>query len=195
MTDTLTADDELAATEENDDETTEAAPPDEQTGRRKPNWLRIVGFGILPTAVLLLAIAAGYLNWLDGSARQSTQARIESVQAATESTVAMLSYRPDSVDQGLKAAGERLTGPFKDSYAQLINDVVIPGAKQKGISAVATVPAAAVVSATATHAVVVVFVNQTTIIGTEAPTNTASSVRVTLEKVDSQWLVSDFTPV
>jgi Mce-associated membrane protein len=73
--------------------------------------------------------------------------------------------------------------------------VVIPGAKQKQISAVATVPAAASTSATPTHAVVLLMVNQTVIVGQDAPTNTASSVRVTLDKVDGRWLISHFEPV
>jgi Mce-associated membrane protein len=72
---------------------------------------------------------------------------------------------------------------------------VIPGAKQKGISATATVPAAASVSATPQHAVVLLFVNQSTTIGGSPPTTTTSSVKVTLEHVGSRWLVSDFIPV
>jgi Mce-associated membrane protein len=72
---------------------------------------------------------------------------------------------------------------------------VIPGAKQKRISAMANVPAAASVSASANHAVVLVFVNQSTTIGDDAPTSTASSVRVTLDKVQSRWLISQFDPV
>ena len=60
----------------------------------------------------------------------------------------LLSYQPDTVDKDLGAARDRLTGAFKDSYTQLIHDVVIPGAKKQRIAAVATVPAAASVSAT-----------------------------------------------
>ena len=119
----------------------------------------------------------------------------ESVQAAIDGTVALLSYRPDTVEKDLEAAKSRLTGTFLDAYTSLTHDVVIPGAKQKQISAVATVPAAASTSATATHAVVLLFVDQTVIVGKEAPTNTASSVRVTLDKVDGRWLISQFDPV
>ena len=73
--------------------------------------------------------------------------------------------------------------------------MVIPGAKQKQISALATVPAATSTSATENHAVVLLFVNQTVVVGKEAPTNTASSVRVTLDKIDGRWLISQFDPV
>jgi Mce-associated membrane protein len=99
------------------------------------------------------------------------------------------------VDQQLKAAADRLAGGFRQQYQQLVNDVVAPGAKQQHISAVATVPAAASVSATGKHAVVLVFVDQTTTIGNDAPTQSTSSVRVSLDKVDGRWLVSQFDPV
>jgi Mce-associated membrane protein len=88
-----------------------------------------------------------------------------------------------------------LTGEFQDSYTSLTNDVVIPGAKEKQIAAVASVPAAASVSATPTEAVVLLFVNQTVTVGPDVPTDTASSVRVTLEKVGDRWLISKFDPV
>src|ERR1700746_14830 len=84
---------------------------------------------------------------------------------------------------------------FLNAYKSLTHDVFIPGAKQKQISAVATVPAAASTSATGNHAVMLLFVNQTVIIGQDAPTNTASSVRVTLDKVGGRWLISQFDPV
>ena len=107
--------------------------------------------------------------------RDAEVARAQSVQAAVDSTVAMLSYRPDNVTQNLAAALDRMTGGFRDSYASLTHDVVIPGAKQRQISAVATVPAAASVSATQTHAVVLLYVNQTTTIGNDPPTDSAST--------------------
>jgi Mce-associated membrane protein len=57
------------------------------------------------------------------------------------------------------------------------------------------VPAVAPVSVTQNHAVVVVFVNQTVIIGTDAPSSTASSVKLTLEKQGGRRLISAFDPV
>jgi Mce-associated membrane protein len=144
---------------------------------------------------LLLALAAGYLKWMDNSVRNSDVARIESVQAAKDSTIALLSYKPDTVEQQLGAARDLLTGDFRDSYTSLTHDVVIPGAKQKQISALATVPAVASVSAKPDHAVVLVFVNQTVNVGQDPPSDTASSVRVTLDKVGDRWLISKFDPV
>ena len=175
------------------DEASESAEPEEP--KRRIQWPRVFAFGVLPAVALLLALGAGYLKWMDNSVRDSEIARDQSVQAAKDSTIALLSYKPDTVEQQLGAARDLLTGDFRDSYTSLTNDVVIPGAKQKQISAVATVPAMASVSADPRHAVVLVFVNQTVIVGQDAPTDTASSVRVTLDKVGDRWLIAKFDPV
>ncbi|GAY16997.1 MULTISPECIES: hypothetical protein [Mycobacteriaceae] len=165
------------------------------TMKRSIRWSRVLAYGMLPGLALLLAAAAGGLKWQVGSLREAQLASVESVRAATDGTITMLSYKPDTAEKDLTAAQNRLTGQFKDSYASLTHDVVIPGAKQKQISAVANVPAAASVSATANHAVVLVFVNQTVIVGTDAPTSTTSCVRVTLDKHDGRWLISQFEPI
>jgi len=43
--------------------------------------------------------------------------------------------------------------------------------------------------------VVLLYVNQTTIIATDAPTDSVSIVRVTLDNVHGKWLVSEFDPI
>ena len=163
--------------------------------RKAIQWRRVITYGVLPGLAVVLVMAAGYLKWYDSSARDSRLAGIESVRAASDGTVAMLSYRPDTIDNDLGAARDRLTGALKDSYTSLTHDVVIPGAKQRQISAAATVAAAASVSASPNRAVVLLFVNQTVIVGNDPPTNTASRVRVTLDKVDGRWLISAFDPI
>jgi Mce-associated membrane protein len=168
--------------------------PPTRRKRRPIAWLRVSAFGVLPGLALLLGLAAGYFRWLDGSADDLTQARAESVRAASEDAIALLSYKADSVDKDLSAARERLTGDFKDAYTQLIREVVIPGAKEKHISATVKVNAAAPVSTTASHAVVLLFANQTVTIGDGAPTDTKPVIRVTLDKVNGRWLVSHFDP-
>jgi Mce-associated membrane protein len=57
------------------------------------------------------------------------------------------------------------------------------------------VPSAGSISATANHAVVLVFVDQAITMGNDAPTSSASSIKVTLDKIGERWLISDFTPV
>nr|WP_202349572.1 hypothetical protein [Mycobacterium paraintracellulare] len=182
-----------ASSEEGEAE--DANDVESRTRCRGIKWSRVVAFGVLPIVAMVIAAAAGYLKWQDSWVRYSEIAGIESVTAAKESTVAILSYQPDSVDKDLGAARDRLTGKFKDSYTQLVHDVVMPGARKDRISAIATVPAAALVSATPNHAVALVFVNQTVTVGNDAPTDTASTVRVTLDKSAGRWLISSFDPV
>ncbi len=157
---------------------------------------RALVYGVLPAIALLLAVAAGYLKWLESTQREAASARVESVGVASDGTVALLSYKSDTVDEELHAAAARLAdGPFKDSYLALIRDVVVPGAEQQKISSVARVAAAASVSATPDRAVVLVFVDQDTTTAEQPPTTTTSSVRVTLEKQNGSWRITQFDPV
>jgi Mce-associated membrane protein len=183
---------DLLDLEDAEAEDDDAEAPVQQSSRF--SWTRLLVAG-LPVLALILALGVGYLKWLDGTARESRAAADASVKAASESTVAILSYKPETVDHELKAAADRLAEPFRQQYTQLVNDVVAPGSKQQHITAVATVPAAASVSATGKQAVVLVFVDQTTTVGNDAPTQSTSSVRVSLEKVDGRWLISQFDPV
>ncbi|WP_375487669.1 hypothetical protein [uncultured Mycobacterium sp.] len=191
-----TADTDATADAESDSEATvdsedAQAPP----AKRRLTWSRVLAFGVLPGLALLLAMGAGFLKWQDSWARASASARIESVVAAKDSTIALLSYQPDTAEKTLTGARERLTGNFKEAYTQLIRDMVIPGSKQQHVSVTATVPAAASVSATPTHAVTLLFVNETAVIGSDRPTDSISSVRVTLDKIGGRWLIYEFNPV
>ena len=143
----------------------------------KASRLGVAGLAILlgTALALLLAGAAAFLKWQDAKVRDSEVARAESVQVAKDSTIRLLSYKPDTVEQELTSARDLLTGNFRDSYTQLTNDVVIPGAKEKKIAAMANVPAVASISATPSQAVALVFVNQTVTVGNDAPTSTNSS--------------------
>jgi Mce-associated membrane protein len=169
-------------------DTGEPAGPDDSR-------LRIIAFGVLPAVVVALGAGAGVLRWQESSHREIQAARSESVAAARDITVAILSYRAGTVEQDLRSARDRLTGTFLDSYTDLIDNVVIPGAKEKNITSEARVSAAASVSAAPTRAVALVFVDQRVVQGADAPSGTASSVRVTLDKVGDRWLVSGFDPV
>jgi Mce-associated membrane protein len=156
------------------------------------NWPRVLVYGILPGLVLLLALAAGFLKWKDSSVRNADLIRSQSVTAARDSAVAVLSFRFGTVDSDVAAARERLTGEFRDTYAKVTQQTLIPDAKERHVIATATVPAAAAESTTENHAVVLLFVNQTVRIGDSRPTDSASSVRVTLDKVGERWLISGF---
>lgn len=174
------------------DQTAAATP----TAARRPiPWARVVAYGVLPPLALVLVAAGGYLYWRNSTADAANRAREDSVAAARSIAISMLTYEPQTVEQQLAAAEEQLTGSFRDTYGSLIDTVVVPDAKERQIAAVTDVPAAASVSAETDHAVVLLFVNQTVTVGAEPPTKTASSVRVMLDKVGDQWLISEYQPI
>lgn len=189
-------DDSPEVAEPEDDATPEdTAEPSEPEPRSGIPWARVLAFGVLPALALILAISAGVLKWQVNEARQADAARAESLQAARNTVALMLTYDPAKIDQQLAEARDLLTGPFRDTYITMTNDIVIPGAKQQGITAVASVPGAAIETVDKNRAVTMLYVNQKVSVGGQMPTDNLSTVRVTLDKVGDRWLVSQFEPV
>jgi Mce-associated membrane protein len=118
------------------------------------------------------------------------------MDAASEGTVALLSYSPESLDQDFATAKTHLTGEFLTYYTQFTTDIVTPAAKQKDVKTSADVVRSAVSEIQPDSAVVLVFINQTTT-SKENPAGsfTASSVKVGMTKVDGKWLINAFDPV
>ena len=151
--------------------------------------------------VLLLA-SAGVATWAYLSMYRPDQqinddaVATRVVQAASDGTVALLTYKPDSMDKDFAAAKARLTGDFLDYYTRFTTDIVTPAVKQKSVKTSASVVRKALSKLEPTSAEVLVFVNQTTT-SKENPEGAfaASSVRVGLTKVGNEWLISAFDPV
>jgi Mce-associated membrane protein len=174
---------------------TEVDVTETATDLRRTTRSRIVVLGALPALTLVLALAAAVLKWQVASSTSVEQARAESIRAATDITVEMLSYQPDTVEQRLHAARERMTGSFLGIYTAMIENAVIPGAKSQGISATAEVPQAGSVSASADRAEVLLYLNQTVAVPQKPPQKTVSTVRVTMVRDGGRWLMSEFEPV
>lgn len=156
---------------------------------------RTWAFTVLPVVIFAVTMGSAWLKWDAATSEASARERTDSVAAAKATTMAMLAYEPNSVEQTLNAAQSLLTGQFRDEYSKLVKDVVIPGAQQKKITTMATVTAAGAVSADPNNAVVLLFVDQSVTIGDGVPTASASVVRVSLQKQSGRWLVSKFEPI
>lgn len=197
------ADAEAESTEAEPDEAeaveTESAAPNAAVRQVNPHrvggieWARVTAYRVLPVLALVLVIAAGGLWYLTTKHSNDAQ-RAAVIKLASDGTVTLLSYQPDTVRQQLTDARKLLTTPFLDEYTTLTKSV-IPGAEQRHIAAATSVPAAAAVSVEENHAVVLVFVNQTVRVGDQPPTSTPTSARVTLERLGGQWLIAKFEPV
>jgi Mce-associated membrane protein len=171
----------------------------QHAGNRFPHWQR---GKIVPMVVaLLLVVSGGLAAWLYLSqyrADQQTDAAAAqaAVDAARDGTVALLSYQPDTLDQDFAAAKSHLTGDFLNYYDQFTQQVVSPAAKEKAVTTSAQVVRAAASELHSNSAVVLVFVNQSTISKErQDPASTASSVLVSLAKIHGTWLITKFEPI
>lgn len=206
QTDETAADVETAAEVETtaDVETDSDAGRDEGSGARG----RRVSVGALPAIpviplvlVLALLAAGGLAAWLYFTQyrpdEQSDAAVAKSaVDAARDGTVAMLSYKPDTLDQDFATAKSHLTGDFLTYYDKFTRQIVTPAAKEKAVTTTAQVVGAAASELHPNSAVVLVFVNQvTTSKERPDPAMASSSVLVSLTKVHGTWLITKFDPV
>ncbi|OXR42793.1 hypothetical protein B7C42_05131 [Nocardia cerradoensis] len=166
------------------------------------SWLRGhragVGAGALGAlAVASVAAATGlYFTQYRPDQQTDEAAQHAATAAATDGSVAILSYAPDTLDHDLTTAKSFLTGDFLTYYGQFTQQVVAPAAKQKSVKTSAAVVRSAVEQIRPDSAVVLVFINQTTTTSDKPdPSMTSSSVKVSLSHVGGKWLISSFDPV
>ena len=157
---------------------------------------------ILFTVVALLVVASlsllGWLFYFSYLPDRETDAAAQkaAISAASEGTVAVLSYTPDTLDRDFSSAKSHLTGDFLSYYDQFTQQIVAPAAKQKSVKTTAVVLRAALSEFHPNSAVVVLFVNQTTQSKDRPePTMTSSSVLATMTKANGKWLISSFNPI
>ncbi|OQZ93173.1 twin-arginine translocation pathway signal [Mycobacterium alsense] len=151
-------------------------------------------------ALLMIASLAlfGALYWFSYRPDRATDAAAAkaAIAAASEGTVAVLSYSPDTLDRDFSSAKSHLTGDFLSYYDQFTQQIVAPAAKQKSVKTTAVVLRAAMADLRPDSAEVLLFVNQSTQSKDRPePTFTNSSVSVKLTKANGKWLISSFNPV
>lgn len=199
-------DDPIEDTSDSEEDATEVVAT-EGAAKPKRNWRRDVWrmqVTVRPLSVILivlLAISAGVATWLYFQYYQPDQDTDQSVaraavSAASDGTIALLSYSPDSLDKDFASAKSHLSGDFLSYYDQFTQQIVAPAAKQKSLKTTARVMRAALQELHPNSAVVLVFVDQsTTSKDNPDPSMAASSVLVNLALVDGKWLITKFTPV
>lgn len=154
--------------------------------------------GLLAVLVMIsVALLAWSLYFLYLPDRETDAAAAKSaLSAASDGTVAVLSYSPETVDRDFASAKSHLTGDFLKYYEQFTQQIVGPAAKQKGVKTTAVVLRAALSGELhPDSANVLLFVNQTTQSKDRPePTMTSSSVVAIMTKADGRWLISSFNP-
>lgn len=172
---------------------------DAQSSTRESRGIRRHLGAILLT--LLLVVSAGVAAWLylfqyRVDQQVNGDAQNVALEAAKTGTVALLSYAPETMEQDFTTAKSHLTGDFLNYYSQFTEQIVTPAVKEKQVKTNAAVVQAGVAEMHPDSAVVLVFVNQTTV-SKENPDGAfaASAVKVGLTKSDGRWLINAFDPV
>jgi Mce-associated membrane protein len=192
-----------------DVETTETEVPAKvddsakRTRRARRDWSRTLrNVKVVPvTLILLLLISGGVATWLYFERYQPNRQTDPSVaraviSAASDGTVALLSYSPESLDKDFATAKSHLSGDFLSYYKEFTEQIVGPAAKEKSLKTTARVIGAAVSELHPNSAVVLVYVDQsTTSKDRPDPSESASSVLVSMTRVNGNWLITKFDPV
>ncbi|MGK2868105.1 MAG: hypothetical protein ACSLFA_15930 [Mycobacterium sp.] len=155
--------------------------------------------GIALTVLVVAAAALAsvlYVTEYRPSRQTDEAARQAVVNAASTATVVLLSYAPETLDRDMERARTLMSGDFLTYYGKFSSEVVAPAVRDKGIKASAQVLSAAPMEMTPDTAKVLLFLNQETLSRDRPePALTASSVVVTLDKVDGHWLIAALDPV
>lgn len=187
--------DDPEATEEQDSPTRTKRP------RRDPSRM-LRNVKLVPVILIVLLLVSGaaatwmYFKQYKPDQRTNPDVARAVVSAASDGTVALLSYSPESLDKDFAAAKSHLAGDFLSYYNQFTEQIVAPAAKQKSLKTTARVVGAAVSELHLDSAVVLVFVDQSTTSKDKPdPSMAASNVLVSLTRVNSNWLINKFDPI
>ena len=188
---------DAAADDKEDSPAAEIDKATDSADSSSPARRRLAAIPLIPVALVLGLLAAGGLaGWLYFTQLRPDAVAQSAVNAARDGTVALLSYKPDTLNQDFAAAKSHLTGDFLNYYDQFTKQVVTPAAQTKAVATTAQVVGAAASELHPNSAVVLIFVNQvTTSKERPDPAMAASSVLVSLTKVHGNWLITKFDPV
>ncbi|OBJ57586.1 hypothetical protein [Mycobacterium asiaticum] len=167
-------------------------------GRWTPGrWSGKVGAALLMllVATSLSVLAALYWSTYKPDRDVNSEAAKAAITAASEGTIAILSYSPDTLDRDFSTARSHLTGEFLTYYDNFSKQVVAPAATSNGVKTSAVVLRGALTEFHPDSATVLVFANQSTQSQDRPePVMKSSTVLVTLTKADGKWLISQFNP-
>ncbi|MFC9838068.1 hypothetical protein ACFVKB_30310 [Rhodococcus sp. NPDC127530] len=149
--------------------------------------------GLAATAVIAIAaLVVGGVSWTNLRTEQAAQSRGEQVlETARQVVVNLVTLRHQSVDEDIQRVADGTTGPFRDQFTSAsgsFGDVL----NQGQVESTGEVKEAGLVESDDDHAVVLAAVTST-VKNTEAPDGEIRVYRmkVSLDSVDGNWLVSD----
>ncbi len=166
---------------------------------RRSRWVRIVLPSVAGALVVGLAAALIWtlvlLDQRDGdvaAANRIDAARASALKAALTYAVDFGSYDYQHLDADFQRVTEHLTAGFAKKYSSVSRDLRAVIVQYKGRST-ATVQGAAISSVTSTHAVAVIFLDQTVITTqSKTPRIDRNRMQMTMQRQgNGDWMISD----
>jgi Mce-associated membrane protein len=169
-------------------------PVSRRTAAALASRWRLLAVSVLIASAAVLTTL--YLTQYRVDRQTGAAAEEAAVAAASSATAALLSYAPETIGTDLSTAQSLMTGDFSTYYGKFTAEVVAPAVRDRGVKAQAHVIDSALMELQPDQAKVLVFLKQETASHERPePAVTASSVVVTVTKVDGAWLISAFDPV
>ncbi|MUL81790.1 MULTISPECIES: hypothetical protein [unclassified Mycolicibacterium] len=160
---------------------------------RTRGWTQLVG-----ALIVGIIVATGLGSWqlsvkstpAPAPVADDDHAREQVTEFVATNVVKVLSFAPTTSRSEIDAVTELLTGSAVDEYRKTIRT------KPDNVTQTATVRNTGVESLSADEAMVVAFVDQKTEnAGGGEPTKDALAYRVSLNRVDGDWLISELEPL
>jgi Mce-associated membrane protein len=144
---------------------------------------------LIGVGVSAAALAGGPVRTADGP-----DVRIAAEVAGHASQV--LSYQMASVESDVAQGKKLLTGGFLEYFSSYAESTLIPQARQQALSVRWEVRAASLSSVDGNEAVVLAFLDGEITRGDQPGSEPmSSSVRLSAQRVESTWLISDLVPI
>ena len=160
---------------------------DEQAvSRRSPALEMLV---LLACAVVVVAIACGYLWWRDSSDKALDRAREQGLAAAQSEAKDLLSYNYKTLDFDLQKARSEMTPGMAASFSDYWR-IFRPSVEKSQTQALTQVQVAGVTRATSNRVEVVLFVKMISVNAAHSePQVDTSWPRLQMVKVGKRWLI------
>jgi Mce-associated membrane protein len=154
----------------------------------------VVGI-VFAAAIIALGGIGGTLYWNRVERVGEAQTRAELPQKAADQIPLILGFDYQTIERSRTDAYKLLTPEFRRQYEDDTTKNVIPAARDRQVISQVNVVGVGMLDAHRDSGSVMVYMNRVLTDKTKQPLYDGSRLRVDYEKVGTQWLIKDITPI
>ncbi|MBO0877944.1 MAG: hypothetical protein J2P19_31600, partial [Pseudonocardia sp.] len=157
----------------------------------------------LAALVLAGVVVVGLLGWRAFTEWRAQGDREAALEAARSGTAAVLTYSSKTLDADLARAHAAIGGAFVTKFDAVTSSTIVPAARQQDLTSKATVLHAALLddggfdpTDRPDQQQALVFVNHATFVNNQPqPPAASSQLKVTMTRMNGEWLITDLRPL